>query len=81
MMVQAWRWSPYALAGTFLLVQFWSGYLTGWVQRDLHEGGENGLPEYCVRVLVTYSSGIKWVGYLMGILHYVIYFMIIFNML
>lgn len=38
MAAKAWAWSPYALAGTFFLVQSWSGYLTGWIQRDVDEG-------------------------------------------
>ncbi|EII8726883.1 hypothetical protein LAD97_005194 [Escherichia coli] len=68
MMVQAWRWSPYALAGTFLLVQFWSGYLTGWVQRDLHEGRvktgfRNTVSEFWLLIpLVLSGWGISW-GY------------------
>lgn len=38
MVTHAWTWSPVALAGTFFLIQFWCGYLMGWVQRDIAEG-------------------------------------------
>lgn len=68
MITKAWTWSPYALAGTFLLVQFWSGYLTGWVQRDLNEGRVNAgfwntVSEFWLLIpLVLSGWGISW-GY------------------
>lgn len=71
MITQAWTWSPYALAGTFLLVQFWCGYLTGWVQRDLNEGRMKGgfwniVSEFWVLIpLVSGGWGISWGYYTM----------------
>ncbi|ENF56032.1 hypothetical protein [Escherichia coli] len=68
MIIKAWAWSPYALAGTFLIVQFWSGYLTGWVQRDLNEGrGKTGfwniVSEFWLLIpLVLSGWGLSW-GY------------------
>ncbi|EMU68509.1 putative membrane protein [Escherichia coli MP021552.11] len=68
MIIKAWAWSPYALAGTFLIVQFWSGYLTGWVQRDLNEGRVktgfwNIVSEFWLLIpLVLSGWGLSW-GY------------------
>lgn len=68
MIIKAWTWSPYALAGTFLIVQFWSGYLTGWVQRDLNEGRVktgfwNIVSEFWLLIpLVLSGWGLSW-GY------------------
>lgn len=68
MMMRAWLWHPYVIAGTFLIVQFWNGYLTGWVQRDLNEGRVktgfwNIVSEFWLLIpLVLSGWGVSW-GY------------------
>lgn len=62
MLTHAWTWSPVALAGTIFLIQFWCGYLTGWVQRDIAEGRVKNhvlyiVPEFWVLIPLT---GFGW---------------------
>ncbi|HDH7817596.1 hypothetical protein [Klebsiella grimontii] len=38
LVLRAWQWDFFAVAGTFLLTQFITGYMTGGIQRDISEG-------------------------------------------
>lgn len=69
LVLQAWKWDFFAVAGTFLLAQFIIGYLTGGIQKDVTEGRVLGDASHIIAELwillpmTSFCWGVSWVYY------------------
>lgn len=69
LVLQAWTWDFVAVAGTFLLTQFITGYMTGGIQKDVTEDRVSDdafhiIAEHWVLLPMTgFCWGVSWVYY------------------